>query len=398
MRHIKWIAVTIVVSLLATGCWGRYELNRVGIMVGIGVDLVKPGWYRFTYQEVNPSGVSPQGAGGVTSPINTIVTTGPTIAASIRKTAQKISRRILTPHVQILVIGEDAAREGITGILDMFERDDKLRWNTQLLIAKGARAEEVLKVQTPVYKLPALRLAHQSITGEELWGENIAVNVMEAAQAIASTGTEPAVSGVELIGNSAEGSKDSNVATSSPPVQIDMNGVAIFKGDRLKHWMTPHESRGTTWILDKIGSTMITVDCPQYKQERITMEVLRSQTKVHVETKGNKPQIRVGIEAEAKIAESDCPYKLDEAASLDRLEKRTATAIKKEADAAVKVAQEQRSDIFGFGEAIHRSDPKTWKRIKQNWNDRFAQADVAVEVKFLLRGTGMISNRIKKKG
>ena len=31
------------------------------------------------------------------------------------------------------------------------------------------------------------------------------------------------------------------------------------------------------------------------------------------------------------------------------------------------VQKQYKSDIFGFGEAIHRSNPKEWKKIKKQW-------------------------------
>ncbi|PTM57573.1 spore germination protein KC [Desmospora activa DSM 45169] len=395
----RWITVIVVVSMLTTGCWGRRELNELGIMVGIGVDLIKPGLYRVTYQEVNPSGVSPQGGGGSAAPINTFSTTGPTLGVANRKTAQKISRRILTPHVKILVIGEKAAREeGITKIMDLIERDDKFRWNAQLLIAKDDTAENILKVLTPIQKISALRLSQQVAMGEELWGEDVAINAMDAAHAIASAGMEPAIGGVELKGNPNEGAKDTNITNSAPPAHIDLNGMAIFKGDRLKHWMRESESRGLTWALNKVSSTIVVIDCPQNKPEPINIEILRAQSKLEPEIDGKKPRFHIKIRTEGKVAEVHCAADLDNRAIIERLEERTAQAIKKDIEAAVKVAQKHKSDIFGFGEAVHRSDPKKWDKLKKNWNNRFAESDVVVEVEALLRGTGLISNRVKKKG
>jgi spore germination protein KC len=56
----------------------------------------------------------------------------------------------------------------------------------------------------------------------------------------------------------------------------------------------------------------------------------------------------------------------------------------------IETAQKQyKSDIFGFGEAIHRSNPKEWKKIKEQWDEEFSEmtANVKVDVKLVHTGT-----------
>ena len=39
-----------------------------------------------------------------------------------------------------------------------------------------------------------------------------------------------------------------------------------------------------------------------------------------------------------------------------------------------------KTDIFGFGEAIHRKYPKVWEKIKSDWNDKFLDLPVSITV------------------
>jgi spore germination protein KC len=56
---------------------------------------------------------------------------------------------------------------------------------------------------------------------------------------------------------------------------------------------------------------------------------------------------------------------------------------------AVKVAQSAKSDIFGIGEGMKRSNPKEWEGLKKEWNQTFAKAKVYVTVDSIIRRTGM---------
>jgi spore germination protein KC len=391
MKSKRLIPIVLTLVLLTTGCWNRIELEDIALIIAMGVDKVKPGLYRVTFQEVNPSGVAQQQTGGGQAvPVRTFSGTGPTFLEAARKASRKISRRLFAAHTRLMVIGEAMAREGIGDPLDIFQRDNELRINTIVLIAKG-KAETVLNTLTPVTKIPALSLTKSMERTQERWGENIEVDIQEVVKALASEGRDPAISGVFVAGKPEEGSKIDNVNNTKPPTHPVISGVAMFKGDRLTHWIKGHEARGLLWILDKIQGTAVNLTCRKEKKTNV-VEVFRSKTCVQAEPERRKPKIRIKIEPEAQMEEVHCHIDLNNPEEITRLEKQMEKVIQKEVEATVKTAQKQRSDIFGFGEVIRRADPKTWKKLKKNWRRQFAKTDVDVEVEASIRHT----NRIKK--
>ena len=69
------------------------------------------------------------------------------------------------------------------------------------------------------------------------------------------------------------------------------------------------------------------------------------------------------------------------------------TEIKKEITLAIKQAQENKSDIFGFGDALHRSNPKAWKKMKSQWNDvYFPEVKTDISVDAFIRRSGLRNN------
>ncbi|WP_338015880.1 Ger(x)C family spore germination C-terminal domain-containing protein [Paenibacillus mesophilus] len=49
-------------------------------------------------------------------------------------------------------------------------------------------------------------------------------------------------------------------------------------------------------------------------------------------------------------------------------------------------------DIFGFGEVFHRTEPKAWKKVRENWDAQFADLPVNVNVDIRIRRLGTINN------
>ncbi|MEW9107163.1 Ger(x)C family spore germination C-terminal domain-containing protein, partial [Paenibacillus sp.] len=55
-------------------------------------------------------------------------------------------------------------------------------------------------------------------------------------------------------------------------------------------------------------------------------------------------------------------------------------------------AQAEGTDVFGFGEAVHRAYPSYWNRHKKEWPQLFKELQVNVQVDFNIRRTGTIGN------
>ena len=44
---------------------------------------------------------------------------------------------------------------------------------------------------------------------------------------------------------------------------------------------------------------------------------------------------------------------------------------------------------MGFGREIYRNKPKQWKMLKGQWDSKFQDIDVSIEVKINILGSGM---------
>jgi len=60
-----------------------------------------------------------------------------------------------------------------------------------------------------------------------------------------------------------------------------------------------------------------------------------------------------------------------------------------------KIQKEYSSDIYGFGQYVHKYHPQYWKNAKESWDDIFSNlpADIQVDAKVL--GTGVVKSPLK---
>lgn len=98
----------------------------------------------------------------------------------------------------------------------------------------------------------------------------------------------------------------------------------------------------------------------------------------------------VNIKVKGNVGEVECQINLNDQETIVKLEKNTENKLEEIYNMTIETIQKQfKSDIFGFGEAIHRSNPKEWKKIKKQWDEEFPEmtANVKVDVKIVHTGT-----------
>jgi spore germination protein KC len=174
---------------------------------------------------------------------------------------------------------------------------------------------------------------------------------------------------------------------------LAIDGLTVFKDGKLIDWISDKNARGAIWILNKIKSTGINIDW-KGKKDSINYKVSRENTKVKADIKNGRPVISIHIDVEGDIGETSVPVNLRNPNEIMILQKGLEKEIEQEIKQSVKKAQELKSDIFGFGEVVHRTAPQLWKKKYQHdWNDAwFPDLEVKVHVSAFIRRTGLRYN------
>lgn len=108
----------------------------------------------------------------------------------------------------------------------------------------------------------------------------------------------------------------------------------------------------------------------------------------------DKPEISIEQHIESDIGEVQCR-------NLELTDTKTITELEQIANKKVqnlfkttikKVQNEYKSDIFGFGEIIHRSNPQAWKKLRNNWDETFVNLPISVKMDIKIRLLGKVTN------
>jgi spore germination protein KC len=393
----KWVlSLILIISLIPlSGCWDRNELNELGIVVGLGVDKVGKG-YESTLQLVNPGEVAAQKGGSGRAAASVYHEKGQTLFEIHRRMSTVSPRKLYFSHLQMLVIGEEVAKEGIDKILDLLSRNYQVRTDFYIVVAKGVKAADVLTVLTPVEKIPAQNLFSKLETSDKQWAATGIIKLDDLINDLTSKGKDPILTGIEVKGNKKMGKTRNNVESIDPYAILKFYGMAAFKENKMVGWLNEYEAKGVNYLRPRhIKTTLINIPCT--KGTKIGIELIRSQTKLKGGFVKGKPVIDVNIRAEANVGEVQCRLDITKPETIQLLEKKTEKNINQKIEGAIKKAKQLKADIAGFGDVLHRADPKEWKKIEKTWREKGLQdLVVRTHVDVKIRRVGTVTNSFIK--
>lgn len=369
-----------VMLMFLPGCWDSHELNKLSIIAGLGFDIdPETGENKITYQSIIPNQVkNPSGGGEGAHAIKVVQNTGSTPYDTLSRAMQHSSHNLFYPHAQIYIFGKESALQGIYPFIDGIARNVQSRPNVLVAIA-DKEAADILGAQDEDENIQAIGLTNY-IKLSARFSNYQAVTFLEFCNRLMSKSTAPIapVLGVfEEIGPDGKKMKKARIT-----------GMGVFKDDKIIGELNEMESRGLLWVIDRIKSGYIIVP-------DASLQILTAKSKIIPELEDGKIQIRVEIEVQSKLAQYMGKQDLTPSI-LKELEKRQSEKIKKEIMAAVQKSFFLHADIFGFGEAVHRSYKKEWQELEPGWEDYYSEIKVVVKVKTHINEVGDISKAVIK--
>jgi len=385
IRHTALFFVMLTLLLFATGCWNRRELNDLAIVTGIAIDKID-NKYHVSVQVVDPGEVAGKKGSSGRAPVTLYDASGDTVFEVIRRMTTVSPRKLYFSHLRIFVLSEELAREGIGKTLDFFARDHEVRTDFYIVVSRGRAAKDIISILTPLEKNPSTKMFTSLEVSEKAWAPTVAIQLDELISDIVSEGKEPILTGIYIKGNSVMGKSQGNLGAIDAPANLQYGGIAVFKKDRMIAWLNEEESKGVSDLTNRLDSTVMELACGN--NEKLGIEVIRSQTKVKGRVKDGKPEIEVTIRREANIGDVECQIDLTKSKTLYDLEKAMEQKVKSNVERALRKAKKLNSDIFGFGEAIHRADPNYWQTAKKDWDKHFPSLPVQIKVDAKIRQMG----------
>ncbi|WP_241506176.1 Ger(x)C family spore germination C-terminal domain-containing protein, partial [Corynebacterium diphtheriae] len=156
--------------------------------------------------------------------------------------------------------------------------------------------------------------------------------------------------------------------------------------------MDETESKGFNYITYNVSNTVSWVNCND--GGTISLEIMESNTNMQGSIDNGKPTINIDVTIKANVGDVECAIDLANPHEIQEVQKKAEQKTREIVNASVAAAQEFRSDIFGFGNAIKRAHPKEWEQLKDNWGTLFPDVKVHVQTRVEIKEAGMITKTL----
>lgn len=400
-RNLRGALALLVFALLLSGCWDHRPPEESAFILSIGLDLAPDDDTQVVVTQlvVIPSGVAAgsekTGSQGGT-PFHLISSKATTLEAAQAGAFQKLSRIPSLAHLDALMFGHDFARDGrgVEPAVSWAVRHPEIRLGTFLFVVDKS-GQYFLDAQPVLDPLPG-----EAIAGLMDQADRVSfvypVRLFEFARGLLSPRTDvalPYVGRVDPVTNHVPPDFRPQPFLGSPgenaplDTQIQLMGMAIFKGPRMIGLLTERDGSGLRWIYGGAKSTL-SIPHPEVPGAYIVGNTVRSSTKRSAKLDGDRLILTIEISAsmDAWGLATLQPMLLDK--HLEAVNRGFAESIETHVRRTMERLQEFKADIFGFGEELYRSSPEDWQKVAPVWDDVYAAAELDIHIDVMLRRTG----------
>ncbi|MFL0377415.1 Ger(x)C family spore germination protein [Paenibacillus amylolyticus] len=387
------VTCAVFILCIISGCWSSREIEDLSLYVGLGIDVGKETEFEKNISEqgghypkqnnvtatvqIAPGNASTQKSQQSGSPssgkesYSNEQLTGDSMLQIFRQFALRRDRPLIGHHLKVIVISKDIAKKyGLIQLLDFVLRDNDIRPNCLVLISHQ-RAVDVLTSDDPS-RIPAFYLT--GITNNAYISNKI---------------LEP-VSLAKLDAQMQSGSSFLLQNVLNANGEDKFSGGSIFAANTTKFLgeLSQTDLEALSWITPKDRGGVIKT----YSKEGFTVlyEIKKKKTKIIPKVIGEDISFHVKVESEGWLMEDwRAPEEEEKGAYLQELEKDFAKLVEQQIKQLLyKLQHTYKVDVADFRDSIRIKYPKTWKKVKGNWDEIFATIPITYEVKTTIINPG----------
>lgn len=399
--------------LTLNGCWSRREPKTLAIISSALYELNEDGTYKTTIEILNPEAEGgPQGGGGDKSPTLTITGEGKSLPEALRMSSTSLERNLFAGQTLVRFYSENLAKKDLLQEQDYLIRDFLTDEKPLMVVVKSENPELLFTSDLGLSDTVGTYIDNLHMTQDNFISTAVFIDTLLFLQDYYLEGKQPVAGVAEIVEDNEISSENAdaggdekstpksneknNSESGSKKLKIKYEGLAAFKDKKLVGYFDGIEARAYKILENTIGNSVVTLPG---EDDIVVLRVDSSKTSLTVDTDNDENiKLDADIKMDISIIHAGTAIDVYSFEILKDVENRFNKQIVDEVYDAIKKAQtEFKSDIFGFGTAMHRRSPKKWKKYKDNWDEHFTKADVEINVESSIKRSGLVKGSIGKK-
>ena len=408
MKRGLSLLIIICMLLSLSGCSGIYsnfrELERLLVIQTMGIDFAEEG--------VGISLASGAKSDG-SSPVR-LFSTGVSVTSAVAHIlSYSQEQELFLSHTSHVVLGEEAAKNGINGYLSYICRSPNLRTDIPLYIVKGGTAQEAVMQVGDGSKgisevLEAVRAnvdergdskafsASDLLRDLERNGSGL-VCAIECSPSIQEGGTKQEGGSGSSSGTDSAESPDSTGGSGSGEEKQEKQaltaaavGYGVIRGDRLCAYIDKEQAIGVGLLLNIVGISDIVVKDRYATPVTLELDQGSSAIKPIWAEDGSLEMLDIQIKAAANIAEIGGGGHFGEPDYEDYLTAQLETAVSERVSSVIQLSKTLQADFLGLGNIVEMDDAEKYRALGGDFASLLPGLTVRISVSGQIKHTNDI--------
>ena len=403
----RGLSLLIIIRMLLSlsGCSGIYsnfrELERLLVIQTMGIDYAEEG--------VGISLASGAKSDG-SSPVR-LFSPGVSITSAIAHIlSYSQEQELFLSHTSHVVLGEEAAKNGINGYLSYICRSPNLRTDIPLYIVKGGTAQEAVMQVGEGSKgisevLEAVRAnvdergdskafsASELLRNLERNGSGL-ICAIECSPSIQEGGTKQEGDSGSSAGTGGMESPDKAGASDGGGEKQALTaaavGYGVIRGDKLCAYLDKEQAIGVGLLLNIVGISDIVVTDRYATPVTLELDQGSSVIKPVWAEDGSLEMLDIQIKAAANIAEIGGGGHFGEPDYEDYLTAQLETAVSERVSAVIQLSKSLQADFLGLGSIVEMDDAEKFRALGGDFASLLPGLPVRISVSGQIKHTNDI--------
>ena len=398
---LKIIIILLLSTLLLNGCVGQKELNNLGIVNLMGIDLINNGKYKISLHIIKPStgqGGQPASAPGPGSAIWIGEAKGNTIQEAVRNIRKKTSWILTWSHCDIIIVGKDLCKRGLGPVVDYLARDMEIRLTSNLLTTTG-KAWHILRHSSEEKKEPVSDQIDGLINNIQDWSMAYNLNLKETLARLVSKKQELVIGKLNLTaaGPVKKGQELLSQKSSQEALKLvlEMKGATIFQKDKWIGVLNETETRGFMRLLNQIKIHTMNIKLDN-SNSLISLDTYKTNTKIKWMEQKALDQVNIKVQESCKITEQNSGLDLTDPELIEKIENNKEKAVKNETRRVLSKIQQLNTDILGLKDIMDKQNSDLFKKINNKNESIITNLKFNIIVNSIITQPGKIRKSILK--
>lgn len=378
MKYIKGITLLLILLLLS-GCNDYRELTDMAIISSIGIDKKDDNYY-VTVQVLDTKTQMQSDSAGSTPKIVIYNSKGKTIHSALRNAILESPKKLYAGHIEIVILSEEFAKEGVSDIFDLFLRDAEASKDFKIFIAKDCTIKEIMDVLTPLETIPAENISSSIENAMEIQGNVSKITFDLLVSDILKTGKDAVIPAISIQ------KIDSSNKQVNPQKRLVLeNYIGIFDNDKFLTYINSASSLGYNIISNNTHSSVIPFKCDNTKYASI--EITENNSSLSFDT--DSQTLKINVNLKGSLSELNCNININNENGIKKLESQLKNEVEKIVNSTIDTEKKYyNSDFLGIELYVFQNKYNFYKNNKNNFKNiiKNMNKEVNVNVKFIQKG------------